>query len=473
MTHAYLGLAALDAVMTSLGYALLVALGVVRSGMRALRFLGLAFLTGWSLLGVALSFALSVGLDAGPATVLVVAAVGIVACLVLRRRLPVLALASRRREGPVATVVALVGAALVVATGIAAVAESLRAVTDMSYDVWSFWLPKAEAIYYFHGLDTGLGGFTTYGNPEYPPLVPALDAASFHFMGGVYPWVLTLQQSVLFLAFVGSVAALSSRVPRWILFPLLALIALAPQVWSQLFSLMPDQTLAYLLAVAGVCGLLWLEDRRPPWLVLAIVFLAAAALTKDEGVLLGGLLALGLIAADVVRRRRAALPSAALLLAPLATLPWRAWLGVHEQPLTASNDSWLDLLHPVYAADRIDRLGYASRSMVELLADPSRWSPVLALALAVLVVLAPTLRELSLAVCAWVVVAFAGLASVYWISWSDVHWYVTTSAYRVLESLPIVVGAMLPLLFGIAIGRENAHSSPASSCSRHSPARSP
>jgi hypothetical protein len=460
MTHAYLGLAALDAVLIAVGYALLVALGVVRSVARALRFLGLAFLSGWSLLGVALSFALSAGLDAGLGAVFVVATVCIVACLLLRRRVPVLALAARRREGPAATAVALVGAALVVATGIAAVAESLRAVTDMSYDVWSFWLPKAETIYYFHGLDTGLGGFTTYGNPEYPPLVPALDAASFHFMGGVYPWVLALQQSLLFLAFVGSVAALSSRVPRWILFPLLALIALAPQVWSQLFSLMPDQTLAYLLAVAGVCGLLWLEDRRPPWLLLAIVFLAAAALTKDEGVLLGGLLALALIAADVVRRRTV-LPTAALLLAPLATLPWRAWLALPEQPLTASNYSWLDLLHPVYAADRIDRLGYASRSMVELLADPSRWSPVLALALAVLVVLAPTLRELSIALCTWVVVAFVGLASVYWISWTDVHWYVTTSAYRVLESLPIVVGAMLPLLFGIAIGRENAPLQPA------------
>jgi hypothetical protein len=64
------------------------------------------------------------------------------------------------------------------------------------------------------------------------------------------------------------------------------------------------------------------------------------------------------------------------------------------------------------------------------------------------------LRELSLAVCAWVVVAFAGLASVYWLSWADVHWYVTTSAYRVVGSLPIVVGAMLPLLFAIAIARE-------------------
>jgi hypothetical protein len=41
-----------------------------------------------------------------------------------------------------------------------------------------------------------------------------------------------------------------------------------------------------------------------------------------------------------------------------------------------------------------------------------------------------------------------------WISWADVHWYVTTSAYRVLECLPIVVGAMLALLFDIAIERD-------------------
>lgn len=456
MTHAYLGLAALDVVILVLGYELLVALGVVRSVRRALRFVGLAFLSGWSLLGIALSLALSVGLDADLAVVLTVAAAGLAVCLALRPRVRVLVLPSRRPEGPAATAVALAGATLVTATAISAVAESLRALTDMSYDVWSFWLPKAETIYYFGGLDTGLGGFTTYANPEYPPLVPALNAASFHFLGGVYPWVLSLQQSILFIAFVGSVAALSARVPRWILWPLLALLALAPQVWGQLFTLMPDQTLAYLLAVAAVCGVLWLEDGRRPWLWLAVVFLAAAALTKDEGVMLGGLLALALIAADTLRRGRRAFVTAALLLGPLATLAWRAWLALHDQPLTAANYSWLDLLHPVYAADRIDRLGYASRSMVELLTDPARWSPVLALALPVMIVLAPTLRELALAVCAWIVVAFAGLATVYWISPADVHWYVSTSAYRVLASLPIVAGAMLPLLLAIAIAREEA-----------------
>jgi hypothetical protein len=427
----------------------------VRDARRAPLFVGLAFFSGWSLTGVALSLAACVGLDPTIATVLVGAALLSAALLTLRRRLPCVERVARPREGLVATAAALAGASLLVATAISAVVQALRAVSDMSFDVWTFWLPKAEAIYYFHGLDTGLSGFTTYANPDYPPFIPTMEAASFHFMGGAYPWVLALQQCALFLAFIGSVAVLSARVPRWILFPLLGLLALAPQLWSQLLTLMPDQTLAYLVALGAVCGLLWLEDRHEAWLVLAIVFLAAAALTKDEGVLLAGLLGLSLLAADLVRHGRPALASAALLLGPLAVVPWRVWLALHDQPVTASNYSWADLLHPLYAAHRVDRLGYASHSMVALLGDSGRWTAVLALALVAAIVLAPTLRELSLVVCAWVVVAFAGLATIYWIGRPDVRWYVSTSAYRVLESLPIVCGAMLPLLLGIAISRES------------------
>jgi hypothetical protein len=417
--------------------------------------LGLAFLTGWSLTGVVLALGVSVGVDPSFTVVLVLVVAGGAALYAFRSRFPPLAHVTRAREGPAATLVAWAGAVLLVATAIAGLAEAVRSVSDMSYDVWTFWLPKAEAIYYFHGLDTGLSGFTTYANPDYPPLVPVLDAASFHFMGGVYPWLLSLQQNLLFVAFLGSIAALSSRVPRWILFPLLAVLALAPQLWSQRFTLMPDQTLAYLLGVAAVCGLLWLEDRRASWLVLTTVFLAAATLTKDEGVLLGGLLALTLLGADLARRGRTALASAALLIGPLATIPWRAWLALHDQPVTAANYSWLDLLHPVYAAHRLHRLGYASRQMMELLGDPGHWSPVLPLALAILIVLTPLLRELSIVVCVWVGLAFAGLASVYWIGRPDVHWYVSTSAYRVLDNLPVVAGATLPLLLGIAIGRQD------------------
>ena len=36
-----------------------------------------------------------------------------------------------------------------------AVFRRSRLATPAAYDAWSFWLPKAESLVYFHGLDTG------------------------------------------------------------------------------------------------------------------------------------------------------------------------------------------------------------------------------------------------------------------------------------------------------------------------------
>ena len=40
------------------------------------------------------------------------------------------------------------------------------------------------------------------------------------------------------------------RVPGWILYPSLAVLVLTPQVWGEMFTVLPDQMLAYLLALA-------------------------------------------------------------------------------------------------------------------------------------------------------------------------------------------------------------------------------
>jgi len=69
-------------------------------------------------------------------------------------------------------------------------------------------------------------------------------------------------------------------------------------------------------------------------------------------------------------------------------------------------------------------------------------------------VLAPLLRELSVAL--WVAAAFLGLPTIYWSSKLDVHWYVSTLPSHVVSNLPIVVGAVLPLLLWTAIERERA-----------------
>ena len=61
--------------------------------------------------------------------------------------------------------------------------RSARLQSLQAYDAWAFWVPKGKAIFFFGGLDERL--FTSLPGPTYPPLVPILDAAAFHAMGGV------------------------------------------------------------------------------------------------------------------------------------------------------------------------------------------------------------------------------------------------------------------------------------------------
>jgi hypothetical protein len=300
----------------------------------------------------------------------------------------------------------------------------------MAWDVWSFWLPKAMALYFFSGLDTGLSGYTTYAHVEYPPLVPVVHAASFHFMGGVYPMLLPLQQSLLAAGFVGAAAViLATRVPGWVLFPALAMLMLAPQVWNGMVTVLPDQTLSYLLALAAVASVLWLDEGRRAWLGLAVVLLAAAALTKLEGVLFGGVLALIVVVTSCLLRGRRGLPALILLLGPLAIVPWRVWLASHDLRTTSPDYALSDLLDPDYLGDRVGNLTLAIRHTLDLVFDSDRWTPTLALTLAVLLLLAPVLRMLSAVVVTWLVLSFLAIATVYWIGRPEIHWYLNTSAY--------------------------------------------
>jgi hypothetical protein len=456
VTHAYLGLAAFDLMATAIGYALLNGLGLVRSRAEALRYLGLAFLAGWATTGVAISLGVSLGVDPRVRNVLLLTTAAIALCLGARRLFP----ASQRPPLPadrdlLPRAAGLAGAGLLVMAMLGSLVFSARAGADYFWDAWAFWVPKAKAIYYFHGLDTGLGGFLTYANPEYPPLVPATTAATFHFMGGVHPAALPLQQSLLGVAFVASVVVLlAPRVPRWILFPLLAMLALAPQFWFRMASVVPDQTTAYLLALALVASILWIDERRRAWLPLAAVFMAGATLTKPEGLALSVLLVVVVAAAALLLHGRSAYPVLALAFGPAAILPWRAWLAHHHVQASPPYD-WNDLLRPGFLADRADRLGFAAHKMLDFILGGASWSLVLPLTVAglVLAFVAGTLRVLTAAVAAWLGVAFLGLAAVYWIGKPEVHWYVNTSAERVVGTIPLMAGTVLPLLLALALER--------------------
>jgi hypothetical protein len=225
---------------------------------------------------------------------------------------------------------------LVAACGIAAVGLFLEALFRRArlaglynWDAWSFWVPKGKAIYFFDRLDEGF--FAALPGPSYPPLVPVLDAAAFHAMGGVDVTTLHLQFWFLGAGFVWAFAGvLSERVPGWILWPFVALPLVAPRIGPRFTIPEADLLLDFLFVLAAILVLFWLLHRERWRLVAATVLLCGLVLTKREGVLLAAFVVAGAFLVSVDRKRET-WPALGLTVLAVAAVgaPWRVWYLVH------------------------------------------------------------------------------------------------------------------------------------------------
>ena len=454
MTTSYLGLAALDAFFLIAGLGALHGLGLVRSGRDALRHAGLALVAGWAAVGIADSLALILG---APLTRWLVAslAVAIAAAGVLvGRRIPSHRMRIADEPGR-ASWVAVAGAAVLLVQLAALLRRALDAGAPTQWDAWAFWLPKARSIVEFGGLDTALGGFTSFANPGYPPLVPALEASAFSFMGNTTASPLALQHWLIAAAFFGALASLLAvRVRPAVLWPCLALLALLPTFTVLIGSMLGDEPLMLLLGLGGACAALWLLERDARYAALAGLFIAAAALAKNEGLPIAAVLAVTMLGAAVARRPRRPLAPALVLLAPIAALaPWKAWLRVKH--VQVSPDYRLsDVLHPALLAHRFDRLSYGASHLPAHIFSPRLWLLAVPLMLAAAFLVAPRRPALAVLALAPVVAVPAGLLVIYWIGYPPVDWYVATTADRVVASAVVLATVFLPLLLGEALSRE-------------------
>ena len=265
--------------------------------------------------------------------------------------------------------------------------------------------------------------------------------------------MLPLQQTLLAIGFVSGVLALVDRfVPRWVSFPSLALLSVTPGFWGRTQTLMADPALAYLVATAAVACLLWLSTDRPEWLAVGTLFLAGAALTKLEGLSLGLLLVCAVVAAAAVRRGRRGLRGLVLLAGPACVEPWRLWLGSHNLPTSSDDYHATKLFHPLFLYHRLFRLDAALRWLLHSIFSTSAWPLVLPLALVALVVVTRRAPAVAAVVLSWLTLGFLGLATIYWIGFPGLQYYLSTSADRVASTLVIVAGATLPLLLGLSLG---------------------
>ncbi len=362
--RALVGLVVLNCGYLVVGSSLLWAVRDIASWREWARLAGLAYFLGLGALGILWLLLLVAGAPIrGPA--LVVTFVGLTAAAVLLGR-------ARGRRWPgrspplVLTKLSLVSAAGVAATAVffEALFRAGRLQGLYAYDAWAFWIPKAKVIYALGELDAER--LAQFPNASYPPLVPLLDVAAFHAMGGVDVLTLHLQYWFYAAAFVAAVAGLvSEHVPAWLLWPFLLLALVAPRMTEWLLIPQADFLLQFFVCIGVVVGVLWLREAAPWHLPTLAILLGAAVLTKREGLLLSAILvvALGVSSAD---RARAAWLRLGLVTAFVAgvAVPWRLWYRDHDLPGES----------PPSVLPEWSRVRESLELSLDVLVDPGLWS---------------------------------------------------------------------------------------------------
>ena len=454
------GLAAFNAVMLAGGAGVLFALRGWRSWAELVRLGGFAYLLGVAATGVLYTFELVVGVPFTFATIVATGAALTLAGVGIGRRLGH-RLPPRPRQARLPRLSwpgAVFAAAAVVY--LEALFRSGRLAALEEYDAWAFWVPKAKAIYLFHGLD--LGFFRSLPGPSYPPVVPALEAAAFHFMGSIDGVTLHLQFWFFFAGFLAAIGGLlASRVPTLLLWPPLLLALLTPQITGRALQPQADLLLDELVGLAAVLVAIWLAERRPWQLHAATIVLAGAMLTKREGFLLTTCIVAAALVVTV-REARRAWPQLALAGAgaALLSLPWRIWFEAHGLANDAPEAGGTGLFH------NLDRAWPSFELTVRDLFGYPLWLAVAPLTVAAVVAaLLAGRRALPLYVGILLVFGVAGFT---WITWAFPSLPITENAAvnpvtRAVGSLVVASCGLVPLLLAAAwrsaAGRAGQHRS--------------
>ena len=335
----------------------------------------------------------------------------------------------------------------------------------LEWDGWAIWAMKARALWEFGGADGRVFTSPDYAplHLDYPLLFPSLEATAFRVMGGFDGTLVHVQLVALAFGFAAALwSLLYGRAPGDVLgLSILALMA-APPVLILLSWNVADIPVAF-FAGLGVAALgRWLVADEGWALACATLFLGAAALTKNEGLVFAVAAFVALAGALSLRGRRRLLPAGfAAFAVALTILPWQVFTAVHD--LRNTDYDLGKLLDFGYLSDRSERVEPAAAELWRQI-GLERWGYVVPL---VFVALAAALlaRRFALAAFAavWLGLSFAGLLLVYWISELELGGHLLFSADRTVSTLVVGGGALAPLLAGEALRlvRGEATSGPA------------
>ncbi len=322
-------------------------------------------------------------------------------------------------------------------------------------DGWWIWGLRARALYDFGHPVAPVFTDPLYAALQHPLLLPAIEAVDFRFMGAFDGTTVHLQLLAFAVGFVGGAWTLLRTTSRPLLLAstLLALICV-PTFFHQLETNYADVPLAMFTALGIAALASWLRTGGEGLLPAAALFLAATLLTKNEGETFA---LAALVAALCVSRRAQVKPllltGAAIL---LADLPWRIWLQVNHVKIAEYSLS--NLFSPSYLSDHSDRVRPAATELWTQIWTVSSWSYLVRLILFAFVA-ALVLRRFRQALfgMAWLLLSFAGLVAIYWISTNPLSSHLANSSDRTIDSLVLAGGLLVPVLLGRSGPIETRH----------------
>jgi hypothetical protein len=443
IVHA-LGLLACNVLFLLAGAGVTRALGCWATARGLVRMLGLAYLAGVAASGVLLQLLLVLGVGFGVVTV-VLATAGLALLGLLGRPAgdPAPARLPWRRVAPQALVVG--GSSLLMAV-------DLWFQPLGKWDAWAQWTAKARVIYLFHGLEPSILSTQPYFamNPDYPTLLPSVEASDFAFGGAVDTRVIHLQFLLLFLAALAALVQLLTPGAPALGWSIAALVAVTPAVQVLTASALADIPVALFFAFAGLFAQRWLAARDRTALSLYALFGAAALATKFEGRIYFTALALVLVVQTARIARDRLIPTvAASVAAPLVgLLPWSLWVKHHH-----IRGIFLTSLSDRISFELFSRLGRIPLALGTLAKEsvlPTEW---LLITVVVTVGVAFAFRRRSSRavlelVVATVLLTLAGLVFVYWATPLDPTFHLRQSGYRVIAGPLLFATFLLPALLG-------------------------
>lgn len=433
------------AVETICGLGVLALLGVARSGRELLRRAGLAPLTGMAWAGVTGATLATAGTRLSLLGLLGLTALTWAAGA-SRLRLSPASVGSSSHPPTGAIEKALAGASLLATAIICGAAlEAFRDKPLADYDGWAMWGMKARAIAVLGAADPDVfaGGAYERLHVEYPLLLPSLHALPLQAADGYDSNTVIL--SCLAIGAAGLLAlwsALRDRVRPALLLGFVAAIAAMPAFFGQLGTGYADVPLAVVVAAGVAASARWLLEDVGAWLALASLFLAAAALTKNEGLLFATAACVALALAARGRRRQALVPSGVVA---LAYAPWQLYTAVHrlERPdfdLSSSFDIPL-------VVDRLDRAPVAVRQLLEEALEPRRFGLLVLLGVAAaLLSLRFGHRGLGAFAVGFAVLCLAGLTWIYVLTPYELDVYLPTHSDRVVMAPILGLAVLAPLM---------------------------